>query len=144
MSEQKDTPRRGAGMPEWLLRLTEAKQGGFRNARWQKCDNCGDITLHGMDADMAAGMATVDPAPLTPQQELWCAIQGRRTFSLDIDGERKVKINDRVRWSLAKPHPHGRPIVAQHICGQRYHGFIPELRKPEPTTANTATAEPPF
>lgn len=138
MSDQKDNQSR---MPEWLLKLTEAKLGGFRNARWHRCPRCGEVTLHGMDADLCAGMVTVDPAPLTPQQEYWCALQGRPTYSLDVDGERKVKINDRVKWALAKPHPRGNPIVAAHHCGQRYHGFIDELKKPK---ATAATAEPPF
>ena len=128
-------------MPDWLLKLTEQKQGGFRNARWQRCTTCQELTIHGMDADLCAGMVTVDPTPLTPQQEHWCALQGRPTYSLDIDADRKIKINDRIHYSLAKPHPRGNPIVPTHHCGQRYPSFIEELRKP---TTTTATATPPF
>lgn len=139
MSEQKDGQ---SGMPDWLLKLTEAKLGGFRHARYQRCNTCGEITLHGMDADLCAGMVTVDPAPLTPRQEYWCALQGRPTYSLDIDSERKVQINDRVRWALATPHPRNNPIVAAHKCGQRYSGFIEALKKPKATA--TANTPPPF
>ena len=127
------------GMPDWLLKLTEAKQGGFRKARYQRCPRCQEIVLHGMDADMVAGMATIDPAPITPQQEWWCAITGRPTYSLDIDPDRRVTINDRDRWSITKPHRN--PIVAGHLCGQRYPGFLPELRK-QPTAKGPQ--KPPF
>lgn len=142
VSDQKASRTPGAESDkEWLRRLLETKTGGFRNAIWRRCNKCDDITIHGMDADLCAGMVTVDPAPLSPQQEMWCAVQGRPTYSLDIDSDRKIKINDRVKYSLAKPHPHGRPIVAAHKCGERYSGFIPELKKP--TTA-TGGDKPPF
>lgn len=142
MNGQKDGPP-GTPKPDndWLRRLLETKLGGFRNARWQRCRTCNEIVLQGLDADLCAGEVTVDVAPLTERQEYWCAIQGRRTYSLEIDPDRKIKINDRIRWALATPHPRGNPIVAEHICGQGYSGFVEALRKP-PTA--TATAKPPF
>lgn len=136
MSNQK-TPK--APMPDWLRTLLEQTTGGFRNARWDRCKDCGEITLHGMDGDICAGMATVDPTPLTPQQEHWCALTGRDTYSANIDADRRTQLWRRTKWALAKPH--NRPIFPAHICGQRYDGFAEELKKP-PTTRTGGP--PPF
>jgi hypothetical protein len=125
-------------MPDWLHRLLEQKSGGFRAARWRRCPKCDRITLHGMDADMAAGMATVDPTPLTRQQEIWCAIHGRQTYSLRIDPDRKIEINDRPRYSLGLECRN--PVVPEHQCGSEYPGFL-DL---PPKGGNSTTGPPPF
>lgn len=134
-------PGNKPGMPDWLLKQIETKQGGFRNARWRQCKNCGAITLYGMDDDQMAGMATVDTAPLTQQQEMWCALHGRDTYMLEISPERKIQINLRDSFSVARKNH--RPIVAAHQCGHEYPGFIDALRKPK-TNDTDPNAAPPF
>jgi hypothetical protein len=126
-------------MPEWLHRLLETKTGGFRAARWQRCPKCDRITLHGMDADILAGMVTVDPTPINRQQEIWCALNNRPTYSLRIDADRKIEINDRPRQALGLEFRD--PIVPEHQCGSEYPGF---LDLPAKHGANTAGQEPPF
>lgn len=109
-------------MPEWLSRLLETKLGGFRHARWQRCSKCDRITLHGMDADVLAGVVTVDPTPINRHQEIWCALHGRPTYSLRIDADRKITISDRPRYSLGLECRN--PVVPEHQCGSEYPGFL--------------------
>lgn len=125
-------------MPEWLSRLLETKLGGYRHARWQRCNKCDRIVLHGMDADVLAGMATVDPTPINRHQEIWCALHDRRTYSLRIDADRRIEINDRPRWALGLEFRD--PIVPEHQCGSEYPGFL-ALPGPGPDTTGQ---EPPF
>lgn len=124
----------------WLKQLLETKTGGFRAARWQRCPNCNQLTLHGMDADLAAGMATADPTPLTETQELACFITGRPTYTLTNRGT-SYELNDRRGAYLYGPRPpnhKGRTIIPAHQCGARFPGFIPR-----PHTKET-TNDPPF
>ncbi|UXE04797.1 hypothetical protein QEH44_gp61 [Arthrobacter phage Shambre1] len=137
MSNQKT---KTGGMPDWLKTALETKTGGFRKARWQRCTNCGELTIHGMDADICAGMVTVDPTPLTRQQEIWCAIHGRRTYRLTIDPDRSITIWDRPRYSLGKESD--RPVVPEHECGMRYGVWLELPDKAGHT--KTVNEPPPF
>ncbi|MHC6592409.1 hypothetical protein [Arthrobacter sp. C152] len=123
------------GQDDWLKQLLETKTGGFRAARWQRCPTCDQITLHGMDADIAAGMATVDPTPLSPLQELACFIVGRDTYVLK-PREKGYELSDRSGAYLYGPRPpdHGsKTIVPAHQCGARFPGFIPRPNNQETT-----------
>ena len=130
-----------SGQDEWLKQLLEQKTGGFRAARWGRCPTCNELTLHGMDADLTAGMATVDPTPLSPLQELACFITERETYSLKDRGN-SYELNDRRGAYLYGPRPpnhHNKTIVPEHQCGARFPGFIPR-----PATKETTNAHPPF
>lgn len=129
------------GMDDWMVQLLEAKTGGFRAARWGRCTTCGELTLHGMDADLCAGMATVDPTPLSPQQEHACMITGRETYSVKERGT-SYELNDRrgaYRYGARPPDQRGKTIVPAHQCGARFPGFIKK-----PTTQETHHGHPPF
>lgn len=129
------------GMDDWLKTQLENKTGGFRAARWGRCPTCNELTLHGMDADLTAGMATVDPTPLSPQQEHACMITGRETYSLKERGT-SYELNDRrgaYRYGARPPDHKGRTIVPAHKCGARFSGFIQR-----PDTQETHHGHPPF
>lgn len=130
------------GMDDWLKQQLETKTGGFRAARWGRCPNCSELTLHGMDADLCAGMVTADPTPLTPQQEHACMIFGRPTYTLKPRGN-SHELNDRTgayHYGSRPPDQHGKTIIPAHQCGARFPGFIPRPNKPQETT----NEHPPF
>lgn len=138
----KKSPKK-PGQDEWLKQLLETKTGGFRAATWQRCRNCNELTLHGMDADICAEMVTADPTPLNPQQELACFIIGRPTFTLTPRaGSTSYELSDRrtaYRYGPRPPDHGSRTIIPAHQCGARFPGFIKR-----PTTKETQGHEPPF
>lgn len=127
-------------MDDWLKQQLETKTGGFRAARWDRCTTCNELTLHGMDADICAGMVIVDPTPLSPLQELACFTIGRETFTLK-PREKGYELSDRRPAYLYGPRPpdHGsKTIVPAHRCGARFPGFIKR-----PDTQETRTNDQP-
>lgn len=125
-------------MDPWLLKHLETKTGGFRAARWERCRDCEELTLVGLDGDIAAIKVRVDPTPLNPLQEALCAIAGRRTSSLTIGAARsKITIWDRDPLAIGKPL--SEPVVPHHKCGARFPGFL--YPKPTPPEQNQI---PPF
>lgn len=74
------------------LRLTSGK------AIPARCDRCGAWTLHGYDAPLMAGLAVVDPNPLTPVLEAAAVVLDLPTYQLwGAPG----------RWSLTPRHEPG-------------------------------------
>lgn len=135
------TASKKPGQDEWLKQLLEAKTGGFRAARWQRCPGCDQLTLHGMDADLCAGMVTADPTPLSEHQELACIITGRPTFTLKPRGT-SYELSDRDgahKYGPRPPNHSGKTIIPAHLCGARFPGFIPR-----PVTKETTNHEPGF
>lgn len=129
------------GMDDWLKQQLENKTGGFRAARWGRCPDCQELTLHGMDADLCAGMVTVDPTPLSPQQEHACMIVGRPTFTIKPRGN-SYELNDRrgaYLYGSRPPDHRTHTIIPAHKCGARFPGFIPRPDKQE-----TTSEKPPF
>lgn len=119
------TKKPPAGMPDWLMQQIEIKTGGLRNGRWKRCPRCNELTVQGLDADVAAFTVTVDPTPIQPNQEGWCVINGRNTYGVEVIGK-KVIINYRDPYAIGLPS-HYR-IVPEHVCGHRYPGFL--LKRP--------------
>lgn len=129
------------GMDDWLKEQLETKTGGFRAARWGRCPICQELTLHGMDADLCAGMVTVDPTPLSTLQELACMIIGRPTYSIKERGT-SYELNDRrdaYLYGTRPPDHRGKTIGPEHRCGARFPGFLKR-----PTTQETHHGHPPF
>lgn len=114
----------------WLLKHLETKTGGFRAARWIRCKRCDQLTLVGMDADLAAIVVTVDPTPLTPELEKWMDAAKRRTFHARING-RRVTLLDRSPGAVGTPCTE--PVVPEHRCGARVPGFLKLAPKTEDT-----------
>lgn len=128
-------------MPAWLLAELERRLGGFRTARWQRCPTCHAITLHGMDDDIAAGMATADPTPLTPQGEYACTLIHRPTYEAVPRG-RTYELWLRDSWRMDKPpDPPKVLVLPAHRCGARFPGFTPTTHT---RTGNGPDDEPPF
>lgn len=135
-------PGKKPGMDDWLKQQLETKTGGFRAAHWKRCTDCGELTLHGMDADLCAGMVTADPTPLSPQQEHACMITGRPTYTLKPRGN-SYELNDRsgaYLYGTRPPDGRGKTIVPEHLCGARFPGFIPTPKQQQETTHE----QPPF
>lgn len=115
-----------AGMPDWLMRQIETTTGGLRNGRWKRCPRCNELTIQGLDADVAAFQVTVDPTPLEPKQEGWCVLNGRQTYAAEVIGK-KVILNDRDPYAIARPSYYR--ILPEHVCGHRYPGFL--VKRPD-------------
>lgn len=112
-----------------------------RKASLGPCPSCRQPVLTGVDADMVGIPVTVDPTPLTPQEELAATMAGRTTYSLRISPDR-AEIDDRDRYAICKPHPTGRPIVPAHQCGARFPSHLQQWRtSSRPTRPDDA---PPF
>lgn len=137
-------PAPGHDMDPWLRALLETKTGGFRAAKWGRCPRCQELTLTGIDGDVAAATVTVDPTPITTQQEHACLTIRRGTYNLTKRG-RSYDIHDRDSDHLYGPIPvPPKPleiIVPEHRCGARYPGFLP---RPPRTAAAGHDDPPPF
>lgn len=120
-------------MPEmepWLRQQLLTKTGGFRAARFAVCTNCGAWTLTGLDDDTCAVQATTDPTPINPAQEVECALNFRRTYTLGRTPGGKPAIQHRDPYAIGRPTH--QDVVPAHRCGHRYPG------RPRPrTTADT-------
>lgn len=124
-------------MPAWLRAALETKTGGFRAARWRRCHTCHELTLTGLDNHLLAETATVDPTPITPEEEIAVILAGRTTYNLETYARTKIHLKRRDHaHGLGKPSR--RPVVPEHRCGARYPGFLYPPQQKDPTHA------PPF
>lgn len=135
-NKTKKTSTRSALADFELFGSLEVKLGGFRKAHWKRCRHCDELTIVGIDGDMCAFRVEVDPTRITPREEAWCALQGRKTASLEIVGK-AITIWARDPLDIATPSR--QPIVPHHVCGQRYAGFILK-----PTKQRQESEVPPF
>lgn len=110
-----------------------------RKASLAPCPTCRQPVLTGVDAAIVGIPVTVDPTPLSPQQELAATMAGRPTYSLRISPGR-AEIEDRDRYAICKPHPTGRPIVPAHRCGARFPTHLQQWRT---TARNSHPDDPP-
>jgi hypothetical protein len=97
--------------PSWL---TRARGDATRAARLRQCPRCRGAVLVGLDGDVAAGTARVDPAPLNSLGEAAALIDGRRTYTISGDKHRK-QIDYRQDWHISEGTK-GRHVVAEHKC----------------------------
>ena len=81
----------------------------IRQATPLACWNCRSDILIGLDADMCALDARVDPWPLTKSGELLAVVSGKKTYELDIRGH----LHRRSRFQLKTVV---RVMVAEHKC----------------------------
>lgn len=123
--------RRGTGRDsgskpsEWLLghlvatgRMTESGLG--RAARVRQC-GCGLPILAGLDDEIAALEASVDPVPIGPLGEMLARIEHRATFDLRREGKRWVLDYRDYRRITARPAGSQQrvDVVREHRCGSR-------------------------
>lgn len=114
-------------MDPWLQNLLETKTGGFRAAKWNRCNHCNRIVLTGINDDTCAATVTADPTPLTPQQEIECLLTHRPTISATPHGK-TYDLHHRDA-DLISDHPANTPtlygtVLPTHQCGNRYPGFL--------------------
>ena len=106
--------------------------GTFRTARTRPCTTCGTQVIAGLDAEVGAFPATVEPTPLNETGEILALLAGRTTYSLDAKGRLWVRQAHNI------PAPWRGIVLPEHKCGQ------PPLaaRKTDPEIA--IAKEPPF
>lgn len=114
-------PRDTTGkMPAWLVRALETKTGGFRGAHFNKCPDCHQWILEGLDEDTCAFTVQADPTPLTPKQEAACATIGRPTYCVEFGPRLELTRRD----SYSKGRPSEYPIIPAHKCGARFKTYL--------------------
>lgn len=122
-------------MDPWLTQKLLTTTGGFRAARYRLCTKCSAWTLQGPDDDRAAILATADPTPLTPKQEIECALNDRRTYTIGTTPSGKPQLETRDIYGIGAPIR--RTVIPAHKCGHRYPGNTYKNRTP-------LTDQPPF
>lgn len=117
-----------------------------RAARAGTCRSCGAKVLRGLDADVCAMTATVDPDPISPQGEALARLADRRTYDLRPSGNR-WELNVRDRWHI-RGRPAGQPaglrfdVLAEHRCGS---AALPGTATMfPPAEKGSPDADPPF
>jgi hypothetical protein len=128
----------GGWLPDWLAAEIHASEGPrYRTqAIWCRCSRCEEIILAGLDDPCVAANATVDPTPLTPLQELICALEHRRTYRFHQAGT-GGRIQTRDKWQ--PPAGGDPPVIPAHKCGHRFPGFVIP-----PAPERTSNDKPPF
>lgn len=138
-------------IPDAVLEAMETKTGmDFRGAprrlRRRPCRRCSWPVVTGLDADRCAGLAVVDPAPLTPLGESLARVKGYETYVIRSWGGMWV-IDWRDPWQRATDAAgslHRADVVPEHRCGTCWPvGTVTETRLPRIVTG-AAGDEPPF
>lgn len=101
------------------LEATGATIGGVgRRARARICKSCRAEIITGLDGELCALEAIVDPTPLDGLGEVLAQLQGRRTYDLTPDAGRYV-LGYRTDWRIShRPARSGRfDVMPEHRCG---------------------------
>jgi hypothetical protein len=127
-------------IPAWLQHHLENTgrwntDGISRAVHAARC-RCGARVLRGLDAEMCALPAVVDPAPLDPAGEMQALITGRATYRLR-------HIN--TRWEIDRRSPFdisAQPagivdVIAEHECGVQIPANGPPITNPAPRIARS-------
>ena len=122
----------GSSEPAWMRAYTTRTGApphlGTGKARPHRCPTCGRWTLQGLDSNLCALLATVDPNPLTPQTEAAAIILGRPTYTLH---------GAPGRYELWHRTPHS----ARHLTPA--HGRPGNASGPRPDATTTARPSTP-
>lgn len=138
--DRDDTPRRDDSAPAvsartereefmgWLGGLEAAGLVMRRKATRGRCPSCRALVLRGLDADLAAMPAIVDPTPLDLRAWEACRLTGRALYVLKNDGDRWV-LNDLDPYAFPGSKRKGTLIVPEHVCGGRLPGRLPDMKR---------------
>lgn len=121
-------------------------RGAPRRIRRRTCPRCGWPALIGLDADMCAGLAAVDPVPLTPFGEALALVRGMDTYVVHSYGGRWV-IDRRDPWQRAVDAAgtlRHADVVPDHRCGYRWPGPTIAMTRLPMKVTETLLDEPPF
>lgn len=113
-------------LPDWLvdhITVTTGLAPGARYVQRHRCGRCRVIVLVGLDDEVCANTAVVDPVPITAVEERQERADGRKTYALKHRGRRLYLVR-RNQWQVAgspagsaKPYgPLGYVVVADHQC----------------------------
>ncbi len=89
--------------------LAEKARAGARKATKTLCRRCGAQTLTGLDNDICALQAVVDPDPVPADVELAARASGRWSYDLvgpDLFSRRVGHLSGPRRW----------PVLLDHLC----------------------------
>lgn len=146
-----DTPRRDDSAPAVDARTEREETLGFlggleaaglimrRKASRGRCPTCRATVLRGLDADLAAMPAIVDPTPLDLRAWEACRVAGRALYVLKSDGDRWI-LNDLDPYAFPGSKRQDALIVPEHTCRGRFPGRLPDTRRHNPDP----DAPPPF
>lgn len=112
--------------PSWLR---HSHGGATRTVRIRLCSRCHNPILTGLDADICALPARVDPVPVSELGEALARIDNRCTY--DYVKTRAVPVLEyRESWTIAAPRRF--PVLAEHKCGHPLPAdTTPEIQKPK-------------
>ncbi len=125
-------------------------RGAARRVRADHCRRCGRLVLRGLDADLLAGLAVVDPVGLSQLGEQVAIAAGLETFTLAPAGMAGLNLDDRDPWRRRRPpEAHRRAnVVPEHSCPRRWllEPLTASWRLPGGGVATPAAADapPPF
>lgn len=131
-------------MPAWLLKQLEDQgrivNGITRAARIRTCPTCRHTTITGLDADLAALPAIVDPSPLTSLSEAFAIMAGRITYALVVGRGGRLELDHRTSFHIAGKRQVD--VLATHVCNTSPLPSQPSVY--QRTVAAPAGSEPPF
>lgn len=112
-------PARQGALHEHLVRAGHVTETGVtRKVTARSCRRCGGPVLAGIDGDVMAFEATVDPEPLNRIGEALAVLEGRGTWALNREADRFV-LNPRDSHEIAH-HPattrSREDVVREHRC----------------------------
>lgn len=90
------------------------QEAAARGTRSVPCPTCGRPTLYGLDADLAASPARVDPTPIDRTAELAAIMLGLRTYSAWHTAGR-IELTYRNSFNVTGDRR--APVHPQHRCG---------------------------
>lgn len=104
--------------------VAQLVEGNARAARNAVCQRCGADVLKGDDHDRVALVVTVDPEPITLDDELLDVLDGRATFTLErMRGKEArpgaVALHHRDEWQLTSTRPLRGTLHREHRCDPR-------------------------
>lgn len=141
-------------LPTWLKTKLQRdglmdEDGLTRRARARRCKQCRAYLLAGLDGDICALPAYVDPTPLSALGEAAALILGRRTYALWYFGGR-LELSPRDQFQI-KGSPAGQPknrfdVHVEHICGSGPLPSAPSVHERflAPAAVLDPNAPPPF
>lgn len=105
-----------AKKPAWLADRNPTSD----RAKLIVCRACGQQVIRALVGTVAAHMATADPAPLDPLEEVRARLDGRLTYCLSIRPHLPTRLLGRTPWHV-KGGRCTHYVVADHTCprGQR-------------------------
>lgn len=128
--------------PAWMRAYTTRTGApphlGTGKARPHRCPTCRRWTLQGLDSNLCALLATVDPNPLTPQTEAAAILTHRPTYTLH-GAPGRYELYHRTPTTarhLTPAHPDTHIVLAAHTCTGPLTTHTLPITRPRTTTSS--------